>query len=307
MDKLRLDDTAELSLLSSTGNVYALDKLQEAAVIQDRMNRRMWERRDYPQKQQQALVTEAYEQDEDEEETSEDDGMPAPSDEETQQAYAAFQNAKSKYKATLRARGTVTGEKGMSSEERLKAAKARSYCSACKQKGHWHRDPVCPLFKGGEAKTPHTTHVVFFTANLDADLELYGITDCACSRTLAGGGWLAKYFAAADKFGIPYFPVEQTEVFKFGGKKLFPSDTAWVLWFNVEGRWLLVKVSEVAAEVPLLLSRLTLARMQMKYDLEANSADFMALGLKGVQLKTTTSGHPALSVTSPALDPSGLR
>ena len=43
LDKLRLDNASELSLLVSTGNVYSLVKLQEAAIIQDRMNRRMWE------------------------------------------------------------------------------------------------------------------------------------------------------------------------------------------------------------------------------------------------------------------------
>ena len=39
--KLRLDNGAELNLLSSTGNKYELPKLQDAAVIQDRMNRRL--------------------------------------------------------------------------------------------------------------------------------------------------------------------------------------------------------------------------------------------------------------------------
>ena len=298
LDKLRLDNTSELSLLSSTGNTYELAKLQEAAIIQDRMNRRLWERRDYPKKQQ-ALVTEVYDQDDDDGDDASDceEEIPVPSDEETQQAYVAFQNAKSKYRAALRARGTNAGEKGMSSEDRLKAAKARSYCSACKQRGHWHKDAICPLNKGNDVKAAHTTHVVFFTSALENDPELYGITDCACSRTLAGTGWLAKYFSVAKETGIPYFPVEQQEVFKFGGKKLYPSDTAWVLWFNVEGKWLLVKVSEVTAEVPLLLSRAALAKMQMKYDLEANTADFLALGLRDVKLKTTASGHPALSVT----------
>lgn len=46
LDKLRLDNNSELNLLSSTGNRYNLEKLQEAAIIQDRMNRRLWELED---------------------------------------------------------------------------------------------------------------------------------------------------------------------------------------------------------------------------------------------------------------------
>lgn len=66
VDKLRLDNHAELNLLSSTNNDRNLEKLQEAAQIQDRMNRRMWE---HPSKRDQghggkrpgyqALITDA--------------------------------------------------------------------------------------------------------------------------------------------------------------------------------------------------------------------------------------------------------
>ena len=43
VDKLRLDNSAELNLLASVGNQYDLRRLQEAAIVQDRMNRRIWE------------------------------------------------------------------------------------------------------------------------------------------------------------------------------------------------------------------------------------------------------------------------
>ena len=66
MDKLRLDNASELSLLSSTGNVYSLQKLQEAAIIQDRMNRRMWETR-RGGKEQRALVADHIDEEPDDE------------------------------------------------------------------------------------------------------------------------------------------------------------------------------------------------------------------------------------------------
>ena len=305
LDKLRLDNNAELSLLSSTNNTYELEKLQEAAIIQDRMNRRLWEARRDPKRQQAALVTETMEEDDLEEEGEETGEEDIPElDPETQEAYVAFQNAKSKYRAALRARGTSYQTKtgSAAAEERLKAAKAKSYCSVCKQKGHWHRDPICPMYKetqaAGPGKGAHSTHVVFFTGMLEEHEKLYGITDCACSRTLAGTAWLRRYFALADTAGVPYYPIQQDEVFKFGGKKLFPSDTAWILWFSIKRIWMVVKVAEIAAEVPLLLSRPALAQMQMRFDLKANVADFGALGLKEVHLETTASGHPALEVTA---------
>ena len=84
----------------------------------------------------------------------------------------AFQNAKAKYRDALKARGTVTAN---SREEALQKAKARSFCSACGKKGHWHRDPECPRHKEKSMAGPHTTHVVFYTEGETLDV----IADCA--------------------------------------------------------------------------------------------------------------------------------
>ena len=54
-------------------------------------------------------------------------------------------------------------------EERIKAAKARSHCSACGQKGHWHRDPARPKRKVEGAKHASGGH-------------LLAINDSACSK-----------------------------------------------------------------------------------------------------------------------------
>ena len=91
--------------------------------------------------------------------------------------------------------------------------------------------------------------------------------------------------------------IQQDEVFKFGGQKLYPSPKAVVAWFNVKGRWFLVKISEVNTQVPLLLSRPTLAALGMNYDIGANTAEFTNLGLKGITLGATESGHPTIPVT----------
>ena len=280
LDKLRLDNVAELSLLSSTGNLYALNRLQEAAVIQDRGNRRLWEGPHKAEKFEKFQKHRAYiadaedglDEEDDDEVFIDEDEPPPDDDEDAQVAYVAFQNAKAKYQAAMRARGTVPqGQK----DERIKLAKARSYCSVCKQKGHWHKDPECPANKKGGQGAPHNTHIVFYTG---AEMENIGaITDCACSRTLAGPLWEMEYKEMAKDRQWDYLEVEQEETFKFGGKRLFPSRKAVVAWMCVKGQWFLLKVSIVQAQVPLLLSRPVLAALGMVYNLEKNEAHFTNL------------------------------
>ncbi len=302
IDKLRLDSATELSLLSSVNNQYDLGRLQEAAVVQDRMNRRLWEtgrRSDTKdnKKNQQAYMTELDDIPEDMEdfEDAEDfDETYVPDDEdpEAHEAFVAFQNAKAKYNNMLKARGTTLTK---SREEALSRAKARSFCSACGKKGHWHKDAECPKNKGKDAAAaPHVTHVVFYTEGTYLDT----IVDCACSRTLAGTMWCRKYIELAKDNGIPYIIINQDETFKFGGPKLYPSKKAIIGWLAIQGRWFLIKIALVAAQVPLLLSRPVLASLGMNYKMDINVADFTKLSLEHVKLDFTTSGHPRVNAVN---------
>ena len=164
VDKLRLDNGSELNLLASVGNTYDLAKLQEAAVVQDRMNRRIWEtKRQDPKKNHvyMAEVEDTSDGTEDMEDLEHYDGDEAigEHDEETHEAFVAFKNAKAKYNNVLKARGAVTSQ---GREEALQRAKQRSDCSACGKKGHWHKDPICPKNKnnGASGQATHTTHIV---------------------------------------------------------------------------------------------------------------------------------------------------
>eukprot|EP00435_Cladocopium_sp_Y103_P062042 s12_g23.t1 len=148
VDKLRLDNATELSLLSSVNNQYDLAKLQEAAVVQDRMNRRIWESTRKSddrngKKSQQAYITELDDIQEDFEESDDaehygGEESPDEDDPEAHEAYVAYQNAKAKYNGVLKARGTNPSK---TREDALNRAKSRSFCSACGKKGHWHKDP----------------------------------------------------------------------------------------------------------------------------------------------------------------------
>ena len=166
------------------------------------------------------------------------------SDEETQEADATYQNAKSKYHSLLKSRGTV---KDVSKEERIKQGKARSYCSACKLRGHWHRDPECPHNKGSKngGQPPQVSHVceIFHVGRIESE-EIVAITDCACSRSVAGSEWVKRLRANASAKGHRFVSVPQHGLFKFGGDKLFLSTKAWCFWLNIHGKWFLLKVLE---------------------------------------------------------------
>ena len=60
-------------------------------------------------------------------------------------AFVAYQAARDRYQEALKGRGTDPELLKKRAEERLRQAKQRSYCGACKRRGHWHRDPECPL------------------------------------------------------------------------------------------------------------------------------------------------------------------
>ena len=128
VDKLRLDNVAELNLLSSTGNKHEISKFQDAAVIQDRMNRRLWGPRRSNDKDKKgshfahvAGNTVAME-DAEGEISEENDGT--------------RRRRRPMSPTRLQQHEQRGSTNNMSKEDRIKQAKARSYCSACKRRGH---------------------------------------------------------------------------------------------------------------------------------------------------------------------------
>ena len=249
VDQLRLDNSTKLNLLSSVNNQHDLAKLQEAAIAQDRMNRRIWENsrkpdgRNEKKSQQASYITELDDIPDIFRSTSTSWSTSSPTARRSQpmwrtahEAFVAYQNAKVKYSDVLKARGTNPAKHR---EETLAKAKSRSFCSACGKKGHWHKDVACPEDKGKTGDgAPHVTHLVFYTDGLDLDT----VVDCACSRTLAGVAWCKKYLEIVKKFVIPYIMIEQEEHVKFGGPRLYPSTKAIV---GIAGQWFMIKISIV--------------------------------------------------------------
>ena len=179
LDRLRLGESDELALLASVGNQYDLKLLQQAAIIHDRgMSKKSWDKGNHSRWKQHAVhVTEAAKEDgwSDEEpygnggdghEESDAELVEEGVAEGLHSAYMAFQDAKSRYREAMKGRGVDREELRKRNDERLKLAKARSYCSVCKRKGHWHKDPECPLRNSskpptsGEPKVAQCTHHV---------------------------------------------------------------------------------------------------------------------------------------------------
>eukprot|EP00913_Durusdinium_trenchii_P003903 g3612.t1 len=280
VDKLRLSESEELALLASVGNEYDVRRLQHAALVQDRTlrhrgpggndhvkssgNRPRW-------RQSVHMTVDGATSDEEEKADSETSVLV---DEETAQAehvaYMTYQGAKAKYRESLRGRGTDPDELKRRSEERLRLAKQRSYCSACKRRGHWHKDPECPL-KGQrtttttanvsgqvqQAQVCHTVQECYMTAyedtsfpespmgGLSAEKGMLAIVDTACTKSVAGYRWFEAFVEEAEIRKHPYEIVDEIEHFRFGASRVHKSTFAIWAWFGIAHHWVAVKVQVV--------------------------------------------------------------
>ena len=153
--------------------------------------------------------------------------------------------AKARYKESAKARGIdyKGAEKDAdpsgirkAADAKIQLAKAKSHCSACGQRGHWHRDSVCPKFSdnhgsgtAGKTQTIHVTNEVF---ELVAGVgnELKAILDSACSKSVVGTGWLQKYLDYVKGSGYDVVFVYEKESFKFGAASRIYESTYGAPW-----------------------------------------------------------------------------
>ena len=346
VDRMGLEESAELNLLASVGNVYNLKMLQQASIVQDRTLRKPWETsistRPWNKKMQSAMMADPF----DGEETGDFGEDPTGEDGENQvvpeavaselyEAYVTHETARQKYRDTLKLRGTDPEGMREAMHQKLQAAKQRSFCSACKRRGHWHKDPQCPLNQGKTAPSTqasstggtlgsgsgssssdknakvnypcHVVHVTWDLAQPTAASSLLGITDTACSRSVAGVPWVESYLNSylneARKVGFRPPFLEAKESFKFGASRVFEALYSIVLTFDIGGHPIMVRISVVNGDVPLLLSRPVLGRLGMILDVNRNTADFRELRVQELQLVITDTGHPAVPVKPIFVDP----
>ena len=338
VDRMGLDEQAELNLLASVGNVYDLQQLQKAAIVHDRSLRKPWEgpkpehspRREWvPRRNQTAHITEHDPEDEaffDQGAGESDDVVPEEVAAEYYESFMTHESAKQRYKETLKLRGSDPDSLRRLSEERLQAAKARSYCAGCRRRGHWHKDACCPLNKSAanagipkdanttaappssmkpgsyhaakpEQAKPHVVHVTWDIQDQTSS-DLLAITDTACSRSVAGIHWINSYVAQAKQLGFGVDFVHIQEAFRFGASRVFEARHAAVLYFALGKKVIGIKVAVVYGEVPLLISRPALGSMGMIMDVAKNVATFRTLGVTDLPLQMTATGTSCFSCVS---------
>ena len=325
LSALNLSNTEELSLLASVNNEYVTSKLQKAATLHEKSLQAPWRRwsggghqpggGDRGRPTRGAYLTEIPE-DGDEDFLESDAVLPEEEAAELHEAYMAQEAAKTRFREMNRSRGyggTDGKDDGKSAAERLQLAKSRSYCAGCKRRGHWHRDPECPLNSGrtpGTAdsagtkknegpKDAYVVHVAYEVGDWNHE-GLYAITDCACSRTVAGEGWLQQYLEVSRRHGLREQLLPCSEDFRFGASRLFHANYTATIYIEIQGKGFWVRAAIVAGDVPLLLSRSLLATLGMIYDIESHCASFRNLGVQEVKLHYTVTGHPAVAVNPKA-------
>ncbi|OLP87671.1 hypothetical protein AK812_SmicGene31085 [Symbiodinium microadriaticum] len=250
--------------------------------------------------------------------------------EDVAEAFMTYQSAKERYRNQQRSRGTTGGGNGgdkapkgdghsedrkpsehrdADRETKLKAMKARSFCGGCGRKGHWHKDDVCPLNRGGDNAKGEASANVAMTTVLPADVfalkhvpsSLLGVADTACARTVAGTQWLQSYSNLLAEIGTRPVLQKECEAYRFGTGKVHYSSFYVVVTFRLGGYNIQVRTSIITGDIPLLLSKTVLGKLGMIYDVENGKADFRAINLKDYVLTTTTSGHPAIPIVPVSL------
>ena len=292
-----------MNLLASVGNTYSLARLQQAAVIHDRGHCKPWEgggngkgRRPHTAHYMEA--DDSYGSGEDDFDPEEDDdGVP----EEVAVAYATYQTAKQKYKDNQKSRGYSGGQgdrgealqipkAGDKSNDKIRMMKAKSFCSGCGRRGHWHKDPECPHNQGQHQKgadKSRPSEIGFCNllpaevyAVRHADGGLVGITDTACARTVAGTQWLQEYTDKLAAMGTKPELRRECEAYRFGTGKVYYSSFFVVLAFELGNKVVHVRTSIINGDVPLLLSKTVLGKLGMVFDIERGQADFNKVGLR---------------------------
>eukprot|EP00439_Symbiodinium_sp_Y106_P078490 s874_g17.t1 len=337
VDRMSLSEEQELNLLASVQNEYSLKRLQQAAIVQDRSLRKPWDQNSGQPRQDrgnkwwttrrphQANMADDANPDEDDNADmfpadDQSECVPEQVAEELFEAFMTHESAKQKYKEVSKLRGADPEGMRQLAADRLRQAKNKSFCSGCRRRGHWHKDPECPLnqqrsgaatSKGPgtgppnstkdevPAKTSFACHYVYVTWDIDqrvATDSLTAITDTACSRSVAGVPWIEKYLAAARKIGYVPETVMCKDAFKFGASRIFDSSYAVVISFAVGDHAVLLRVAVVNGDVPPLVSRPALGQMGMIMDVAENTACFRKLGVQNLKLLSTDTGHPALPV-----------
>lgn len=165
----------------------------------------------------------------------------------------------------------------------------------------YHMSPVCPRnvyvnTTNEKTKQEEESYTVVDSPGmmsvLMAETINYAILDTACSSTVCGIDWLKSYIQTLsedEKLRIEENESETT--FKFGDSNVFKSMKKVKFAVNIIGDRANITADVVNCSIPLLFSKKSMKRAQMKLDLEN---DIAVIHGKEVKLRCTSSGHYCL-------------
>ena len=207
-------------MLASVGNVCSLPRLQKAAVIQDRGLRPCENSNGRTRRTHTAHLTGA-----------DPDYTSAESDEG--KAYCVspnYQSATQKCREQQKTRSYVDADgnnnakitNGHGGDDKIRAMKARSFCSGRGRWGHWRKDAERPKSRANPdlkgVSVCNITPAEVYAVKHEGDL-LMGIADTACASTMAGTQWLQQYADRLAKLNDKPGLHREREAFRFGTGK----------------------------------------------------------------------------------------
>lgn len=127
------------------------------------------------------------------------------------------------------------------------------------------------------------------------------LADTCCARTVAGYDWASRHMDALTARGLPFAIVDDEQPFRFGDGPRVQSLCAFIfpLILDNQERSVLLRVSIVEDDVPLLVSSRALRAMGAVMDLTAETYLFKKIRSK-VQMINAGTGHVGFNILGDA-------
>ena len=243
------------------------------------------------------------------------------------EAEVLLTHAARKRAAADRNRGFAKQESSEDREKRIATMKTMA-CAACKSHGitafgHWHGDRECPFYddnkKDGKSKPVFVVSqepvsgedsdeafivqavILATSSGLREMTRQVALADTCCARTVAGVMWMKEHLKDLAEKGVPHRVIPDSQPFRFGdGPKIKAFCAVLMPIYVGESKTLvLLKVSVVDEDVPLLVSSKALKAMGGVVDLDHDQYLFRKIKVK-VPMVTTPSGHVGFNVLGAA-------
>ena len=265
-----------------------------------------------------------------------------PEDDPEQLEYEAevlLTHAAKKRAAADKNRGFQKPETEEERSKRIENMKAKMACAACRSHGHiryghWHGDEACPYFdkskpkakpvfvvsqdppSDGDSDDAFIVHfcgqeedAVVLASNTSAQTvnDQVALADTCCARTVAGCRWMERHLKCLDEKKIPYVVLPDHQPFRFGDGPRLTAFAAVVcpIYVGQENHMILLRISVVDHDVPLLVSSRALKAMGTVVDLTEEKYQFKTIKteIPMVQTKTGHIGFRILEGSDYSLDP----